>query len=71
MLILFLVLSAIFLHQDNAHFRETNDQGDFKLLLEILSRPRLLDRRMDHVEMVRLVGTSLGKVECGSCVVGW
>ena len=54
MLILFLVLSAIFLHQDNAHFRETNDQGDFKLLLEILSRPRLLDRRMVDVEMVRL-----------------
>ncbi|KAK2175585.1 hypothetical protein NP493_724g01007 [Ridgeia piscesae] len=49
MLILFIVLSAIFLHQDNAHFRETNDQGDFKLLLEILSKPRLLDRRKEEL----------------------
>ena len=47
-LILFLVLSAIFLHQDNAHFRESNDQGDFKTLMAILRKPRLLDRNKDQ-----------------------
>ena len=64
MLILFIVLSAIFLHQDNAHFRETNDQGDFKLLLEILSKPRLLDRRKE--ELVRS-GTGEGGRKQGYC----
>ena len=47
MFVLFIVLSAIFLHQDNAHFRESNDQGDFKTMMAILRKPRLLDRHKD------------------------
>ena len=56
MFVLFVVLSAIFLQQDNAYFC-TKDNGDFKQIQDILSKPRMLDRQKD--EKVSTQTTSL------------